>query len=173
MARIVRIMMRRRPASCAALVDPPCHRQTISPGIAQAPHCFPVRFDVARHCTRQSPIDIRDGISVDLDPVVFDYRATPFRVLDNGHTVPIPLGNMPKHLPRRPSPSEGADVIADSQLPSFLQVNQKITYKKDGVYHKGYLGKNGGMYRFVYKRHPNSKHEEWGRISRKIGRAHV
>lgn len=36
---------------------------------------------------RQSPIDIRDGIKVTLDPIQFDYRATPFKVLDTGRTV--------------------------------------------------------------------------------------
>ena len=36
---------------------------------------------------RQSPIDIRDGMKLDLDPVVFEYRPSSFRVLDNGHTI--------------------------------------------------------------------------------------
>jgi carbonic anhydrase len=39
--------------------------------------------------TRQSPIDIRDGISVQLDPVQFDYKPSTFRVIDNGHTVQV------------------------------------------------------------------------------------
>lgn len=39
--------------------------------------------------TRQSPIDIRDGIRVELDPVQFDYRPSNFRVVDNGHTVQV------------------------------------------------------------------------------------
>jgi len=39
--------------------------------------------------TRQSPIDIRDGIAVDLEPINFDYRASGFSVLDNGHTVQV------------------------------------------------------------------------------------
>lgn len=39
--------------------------------------------------SRQSPIDIRDGIAVELEPVQFDYRATPFSVIDNGHTVQV------------------------------------------------------------------------------------
>ena len=39
--------------------------------------------------SRQFPVDIRSGIAVDLDPVQFDYRATPFRVIDNGHTVQV------------------------------------------------------------------------------------
>ena len=41
---------------------------------------------------RQSPIDIRDGIRVSLDPVLFDYKPTAFRVLDNGHTIQVNLG---------------------------------------------------------------------------------
>jgi len=39
--------------------------------------------------TRQSPIDIRDGIKVNLDPVQFDYKPSAFRVIDNGHTVQV------------------------------------------------------------------------------------
>ncbi len=42
--------------------------------------------------TRQSPIDIRDGIKVNLEPVQFDYRPSAFRVLDNGHTVQVNVG---------------------------------------------------------------------------------
>jgi carbonic anhydrase len=38
---------------------------------------------------RQSPIDIRDGIPVQLDPIQFDYRPSGFRVIDNGHTVQV------------------------------------------------------------------------------------
>ncbi|MFZ6687214.1 carbonic anhydrase [Undibacterium sp. SXout11W] len=41
---------------------------------------------------RQSPIDIRDGIRVDLDPIVFDYRVSGFNVIDNGHTVQVNVG---------------------------------------------------------------------------------
>jgi carbonic anhydrase len=40
---------------------------------------------------RQSPIDIRDGIPVELDPIAFDYRPTAFRVIDNGQTVQVNL----------------------------------------------------------------------------------
>jgi carbonic anhydrase len=39
--------------------------------------------------SRQSPIDIRDGIKVELDAVQFDYRPSGFRVVDNGHTVQV------------------------------------------------------------------------------------
>ena len=41
---------------------------------------------------RQSPIDIRDGIQVNLDPVQFDYKPSSFKVIDNGHTVQVNVG---------------------------------------------------------------------------------
>lgn len=41
---------------------------------------------------RQSPIDIRGGIKVDLEPIKFDYRRTHFRIVDNGHTVQVDVG---------------------------------------------------------------------------------
>lgn len=41
---------------------------------------------------RQSPIDIRDGIRVDLEPIKFDYKPMLFRIVDNGHTIEIDLG---------------------------------------------------------------------------------
>ncbi len=48
-------------------------------------------FSTCAKGTRQSPIDIRDGIAVDLEPVQFDYRAGGFSVIDNGHTVQVNL----------------------------------------------------------------------------------
>jgi carbonic anhydrase len=41
---------------------------------------------------RQSPIDIQDGIRVDLDPIKFDYQPSYFRIVDNGHTVMVNVG---------------------------------------------------------------------------------
>ena len=41
---------------------------------------------------RQSPIDIRGGLAVDLEPVRFDYQASRFAVVDNGHTVQVNVG---------------------------------------------------------------------------------
>jgi carbonic anhydrase len=41
---------------------------------------------------RQSPIDIRGGLKVDLEAIKFDYRPTGFNVIDNGHTVQANLG---------------------------------------------------------------------------------
>ena len=42
--------------------------------------------------SRQSPIDIRSGVKVDLEPIQFDYRPTGFSVIDNGHTIQVNLG---------------------------------------------------------------------------------
>lgn len=41
---------------------------------------------------RQSPIDIRGGIRVDLEKIAFDYRPTLFRITDTGHTVQVDVG---------------------------------------------------------------------------------
>lgn len=38
---------------------------------------------------RQSPIDLRDGLAVDLDPLLFDYPALPITVLDTGHGLQV------------------------------------------------------------------------------------
>ena len=53
--------------------------------------------------SRQSPIDIRDGIKVSLDAVQFDYKPSAFRVIDNGHTVQVNIaaGNSIEVMGRR------------------------------------------------------------------------
>nr|WP_295083449.1 carbonic anhydrase family protein [uncultured Roseateles sp.] len=53
--------------------------------------------------TRQSPIDIREGIRVDLEKIQFDYRPSNFSVLDNGHTVQVNVapGNSLQIMGRR------------------------------------------------------------------------
>lgn len=40
----------------------------------------------------QSPIDIREGIRLNLEPIKFDYKPSPLRILDNGHTVQVNYG---------------------------------------------------------------------------------
>lgn len=52
---------------------------------------------------RQSPIDIRGGIAVQLEPIQFDYRVSGFSVIDNGHTVQVnlPAGHAISVLGRR------------------------------------------------------------------------
>jgi len=41
---------------------------------------------------RQSPIDLRDGLAVDLAPVKFQYRSTGFRIRDTGNTLQVDVG---------------------------------------------------------------------------------
>lgn len=48
-------------------------------------------FATCANGTRQSPIDIRSGVKVDLEPIQFDYRPSGFRVVDNGHTIQVNL----------------------------------------------------------------------------------
>lgn len=52
---------------------------------------------------RQSPIDIRDNIGVQLDLVQFDYKPSAFSVVDNGHTVQVDVakGNFIEVMGRR------------------------------------------------------------------------
>ena len=42
--------------------------------------------------SRQSPIDLRDGMKVDLEPIAFDYKPSAFNVIDNGHTIQVNVG---------------------------------------------------------------------------------
>ncbi|KNZ33092.1 MAG: carbonate dehydratase [Methylibium sp. NZG] len=60
-------------------------------------------FSTCGNGTRQSPIDIRDGIKVQLDAVQFDYKPSNFRVIDNGHTVQVNVaaGNFIETIGRR------------------------------------------------------------------------
>jgi carbonic anhydrase len=38
---------------------------------------------------QQSPIDIRETKKADLPPILFDYKPSPMRIIDNGHTVEV------------------------------------------------------------------------------------
>jgi carbonic anhydrase len=49
-------------------------------------------FALCGNGQRQSPIDIRGGLPVDLEPVKFNYQPSRFGVIDNGHTVQANLG---------------------------------------------------------------------------------
>ena len=40
----------------------------------------------------QSPIDIRHAVHAKLDPIRFDYHATPLHIIDNGHTIQVNYG---------------------------------------------------------------------------------
>ncbi len=49
-------------------------------------------FAICAAGRRQSPIDIRDSIRVDLEPIQFDYQRSQFRIVDNGHTLQVSVG---------------------------------------------------------------------------------
>lgn len=53
-----------------------------------------INVDWARCSTghRQSPIDIRDGMKVDLEQIGFDYHPSSFNEIDNGHTIQVTVG---------------------------------------------------------------------------------
>ncbi len=50
-------------------------------------HRLDPRFKLCGSGQRQSPIDIKEGIRVDLEPIRFDYRPTSFHIVDNGHSI--------------------------------------------------------------------------------------
>jgi carbonic anhydrase len=79
------------------------HWDYSGPGGPQAWGVMKSDFALCSSGQRQSPIDIRDGIRVDLEPIKFDYHPTAFRVIDNGHTVQVNLdpGNAISVMGRR------------------------------------------------------------------------
>lgn len=42
---------------------------------------------------RQSPIDLRDGIKVNLEQIAFDYHPSSFTEVNNGHTIQVEVGS--------------------------------------------------------------------------------
>ncbi|QJE00643.1 carbonic anhydrase family protein [Massilia forsythiae] len=42
---------------------------------------------------RQSPIDLRDGIKVNLEQISFDYHPSSFNEVNNGHTIQVAVGS--------------------------------------------------------------------------------
>ena len=91
-------------------------RQTAPSGVAHAVHWgyqgsggpkswgqLKPAFAKCASGTRQSPIDIRGGIKVQLEPVLFDYTPRGFSVIDNGHTVQVNVaaGNFIEVIGRR------------------------------------------------------------------------
>jgi len=94
--------------------------------------------------------------------VTNDVSTVSYTILfDNGTSALIPLSEMAALIPAPP-----VDVAPfhsqDSLLPPFLRLNSKITYEHEGQYHKGYLGKRDGVFRFIFKSHVNRRKEDWG-----------
>jgi carbonic anhydrase len=46
-------------------------------------------FEACSAGKTQSPIDIRNAVPTDLDPIRFDYHPTPLHIIDNGHTIQV------------------------------------------------------------------------------------
>lgn len=87
----------RRKEAVRAAAPPPVMRGTVwsYEGAAGPAHWSKINSDWVKCGTgnRQSPIDIRDGMKVDLEPIVFDYQPSAFNVTDNGHTIEVKLGS--------------------------------------------------------------------------------
>jgi len=67
----------------------PAHWSYSGPGGPEAWARLEPEYSKCGTGSRQSPIDIRGGIAVDLEPIRFDYRNSSFAVIDNGHTVQV------------------------------------------------------------------------------------
>lgn len=87
---------------------------------------------------RQSPIDLRDGIKVDLEHIAFDYHPSSFNEIDNGHTIQvnvaggnfITVGNTAYELQQ-----------FHFHRPSEERINGKGTEMVVHLVHKSYDGK--------------------------------
>ena len=74
-------------AEAAPHADHPPHWSYEGPNGPQAWAKLAPEFSKCGVGERQSPIDIREGLKVDLDPIGFEYRPSSFKVVDNGHTI--------------------------------------------------------------------------------------
>ena len=104
---------------------------------------------------------LRSGTVVDipLDSSQPDEDKSYLIQFDDSTTVSVPASDMPLLIVKPPAVDETEQ---NTLLPPFLQIGKKITYDHDGQYHKGYLNRKDRVYRFSFRRHPLSKHEEWG-----------
>ena len=84
--------LRAEKAAAPGAAQPPLHWSYEGEGGPESWGRLRPEFAKCGNGTRQSPIDIRGGIGLDLEPIRFDYRATGFNVVDNGHTVQVNVG---------------------------------------------------------------------------------
>lgn len=70
-------------------VQPEMHWSYAGPGAPEKWSKLNAEYDSCATGKRQSPIDIRDGAKLDLEPIRFDYKPAPLRMIDNGHTVQV------------------------------------------------------------------------------------
>ncbi len=81
-------------------------------------------------------------------------------LFNNGATASVPLNEMVGLILWLPVEVCNLD-SHDSLLPPFLCLNSKITYEHEEQYHKGYLRKCDGCFRFMFKSHVNKQKEDW------------
>jgi carbonic anhydrase len=83
-------------AAAAALAAAPKHGTVWSyEGELGPANWSKINVDWARCGTgsRQSPIDLRDGIKVNLEHISFDYHPSSFSEVNNGHTIEVTVGS--------------------------------------------------------------------------------
>jgi carbonic anhydrase len=82
-------------AAAAAIVAAPKHGTVWSyEGESGPANWSKINVDWAKCGTgnRQSPIDLRDGIKVNLEQISFDYHPSSFSEVNNGHTIQVTVG---------------------------------------------------------------------------------
>lgn len=90
-------VVRRKPAPKPAPVkhEPDyshVHWSYSGPGGPENWHKLKPEYALCGKGQRQSPIDIRYGVRVDLPPIAFDYHPSMLEVVDNGHTIQVNYG---------------------------------------------------------------------------------
>jgi len=85
---------RRREAAAAAAAAIPRGTHWAYEGEFGPANWSKINVDWARCGTgkRQSPIDIRDGMKVNLEQIAFDYHPSSFSEIDNGRTIEVTVG---------------------------------------------------------------------------------
>jgi carbonic anhydrase len=91
-AQVPRVAKKARPVAEAAVQHSHIHWSYAGEGGPDNWHRLDPRNTLCATGQRQSPIDIREGIKVDLETIKFDYKPSYFRIVDNGHTVQVAVG---------------------------------------------------------------------------------
>jgi hypothetical protein len=111
-------------------------------------------------CPQISSLQRRSWIFPPNSPSEANLLQTYTILFNNGTTALVPLNKMAGLIP--PPPVDVCDLDScDSLLLPFLCLNLKIPYEHKGQYHKGFLGKCDGCFRFVFKSHINKQKEDW------------
>jgi carbonic anhydrase len=85
----------KEPVHAAPIAPVPAHTLHWSYEGESGPHAWAKLSPEYAKCgagERQSPIDIREGMKLELEPIAFEYRPSSFKVIDNGHTIQANIG---------------------------------------------------------------------------------